>query len=395
LGVWGDVAYRPRAIRNNGIAVGDMLVLFVLCAAVLAIVTSNLPSSSFLFSQAAREIQVRRLPENPLVKVDTSPMLGGNVNGPTVIRVPNWIDRPLGRYYMYFANHMGDSIRLAYSDAVSGPWKIYAPGAVHVRETAFFRAQPDPPETLDDFYTHVASPEVFIDSEKRRLVLWFHGWWTNGERWPREPREARTWARSRGYGQYTQVAVSGDGIHFDLQSAITKQSYLRIFRHGGYFYSMARLGQLLRSSDPLAAFETGPNPFRDTAYADRVRHVALARRGARLHVFFTAIGDAPERVLASTIDLTPDWQTWRASPPVPVLQPETSYECASLPMVPSEPGDVQGRVRQIRDPFVLEDQDRTFSSIPSVASRESPLPRSPCARAVLRPTEQRLYRWRL
>jgi len=57
-------------------------------------------------------------------------------------------------------------------------------------------------------------------------------------------------------------------------------------------------------------------------------------------------------VLASTIDLTPDWQTWRASPPIPVLQPEAPYECADLPLAPSEPGDVQGRVRQIRDPEV-------------------------------------------
>jgi hypothetical protein len=31
------------------------------------------------------------------------------------------------------------------------------------------------------------------------------------------------------------------------------------------------------------------------------------RRGDRLHVFLTAIGDAPERVLVSTIDMTVDW----------------------------------------------------------------------------------------
>src|SRR5262249_46328110 len=33
----------------------------------------------------------------------------------------------------------------------------------------------------------------------------------------------------------------------------------------------------------------------------------------RLFVFFTGIGDAPERILLSTIDLTGDWQTWKAS----------------------------------------------------------------------------------
>jgi hypothetical protein len=102
-------------------------------------------------SAAAQEVRATRLEQNPLVTVETSPSLGGNVNGPTVIRVPDWVDRPLGRYYMYFANHMGEFIRLAYADAITGPWRIYEPGVIHVRDTAFFRPQPDPKETLADF----------------------------------------------------------------------------------------------------------------------------------------------------------------------------------------------------------------------------------------------------
>ena len=136
---------------------------------------------------AAQEVTATRLSQNPLITVDASLSLGGNVNGPTVIRVPDWIDRPLGRYYMYFANHMGTFIRLAYADVITGPWRVHEPGVLHVRDTAFFRPQPDPKETLADFYTHVASPEVFVDRERKRLLMWFHGWWTNSERWPRGP----------------------------------------------------------------------------------------------------------------------------------------------------------------------------------------------------------------
>jgi hypothetical protein len=88
--------------------------------------------------------------------------------------------------------------------------------------------------------------------------------------------------------------------------------------------------------------------------------VAVILRGNRLHVFFTAIGDSPERVLVSTIDLASDWTAWRVTPPVDVLQPETRYECADLAAAPSEPGDVEGRVRQIRDPFVFEEQGQAF-----------------------------------
>jgi hypothetical protein len=309
---------------------------------------------------AAQEVRATRLSQNLLITVDTSSSLGGNVNGPTVIRVPDWVERPLGRYYMYFANHMGDFIRLAYADAITGPWKVHEPGVLHVRNTAFFRPQPDPKETLADFYTHVASPEVLVDPARKRLVMWVHGWWTNGERWPSDPAKARAWATQMGYGQFTQLAESTDGIHFETRPAITKTSYLRVFQHGEYFYGVSRLGQLSRSRDPLAMFELGPNPFRDSPYANRVRHVGLLVRGTRLHVFFTAIGDAPERVLVSTIDLASDWTTWRATPPVEVVRPETGYECADLPVSPSEAGDVEGRVRQIRDPFVFEERGQTF-----------------------------------
>ena len=309
---------------------------------------------------AAQEVSATRLAQNPLVTVDTSSSLGGNVNGPAVVRVPDWIDHPLGRYYMYFANHMGAFIRLAYADTIAGPWRVYEPGVLHVRDSAFFRPQPDPKETLEDFYTHVASPEVFVDPARRRLVMWFHGWWTNGERWPSDPVKAHAWARQMGYGQYTQVAESSDGIHFEIRPPITKQSYLRVFQHEGYFYALSRLGQVARSKDPLASFEIGPNPFRGSPYANRVRHVGLIRRGSRLYVFFTAIGDAPERVLMSTIELTSDWTAWHATAPVEVLQPETRYECADMAAAPSEAGDVEGRVRQIRDPFVFEEQGRAF-----------------------------------
>lgn len=309
---------------------------------------------------AAQGIKVNRLPQNPLITVKSSASLGSNVNGPTVIRVPNWVQRPLGRYYMYFANHMGEFIRFAYADAIAGPWKIHEPGVLHVRDTAMFRPQPDPKETRDDFYTHVASPEVLIDADRERLVMWFHGWWTNGERWPGKPSEARAWAQQKGYSQFTQVAESTDGIHFEARPAITRAAYLRVFQHRGYYYGVSRLGRLSRTTDPLASFELGANPFRDGPYAGRIRHVALAQRGNRLYVFFTAIGDSPERVMVSTIDLSGDWTEWRASTAADVLQPDTAYECTNLPNAPSESGDIAVPARQIRDPFVFEEAGRAY-----------------------------------
>ena len=311
-------------------------------------------------AQAGAQPKTARLEQNPLITTRTSKSLGTNVNGPTVIRVPDWVQRPLGRYYMYFANHMGEFIRLAYADSLAGPWKIHEPGVLHVRDTAMSRPGPDPKETLEDFYTHIASPEISIDHEQKRIVMWFHGWWTKGENWPADPAAARAWAQKNGYSQFTQAAVSTDGLEFDAEPSITRAPYLRVFRHDAYYYGVSRLGRLSRAKDPLASFELGPNPFRDGPYAGRIRHVALLLRGSRLHVFFTAIGDTPERVMVSTIDLAGDWTAWKASPPADILQPETAYECTNLPNAPSEAGDIAVPVRQIRDPFVFEDAGRVY-----------------------------------
>jgi hypothetical protein len=311
-------------------------------------------------TSAIAQVKVTRFEQNPLVTTRTSRSLGSNVNGPTVIRVPDWVPNPLGRYYMYFANHIGEFIRLAYADTITGPWRIYEPGVLHVRNTAMSRTGPDPKETLDDFYTHVASPEIIIDHQQKRFVMWFHGWWTNGENWPADPAAARAWAQKSGYSQFTQAAISTDGLQFDASPAITRTPYLRVIQYGGYYYGVSRLGRVSRSKDPLASFELGPNPFRDGPYAGRIRHVALVLRGDRLYVFFTAIGDTPERVMLSTISLEGDWTTWRASAPVDVIQPERGYECTNLPNAPSESGDIAIPVRQIRDPFVFEEAGRSY-----------------------------------
>jgi hypothetical protein len=309
----------------------------------------------------AARVTAVRLTQNPLITVASSPSLGDNINGPSIVRVPSWMPNPLGRYYAYFGHHKGQFIRLAYADAIAEPWKVYEPGVAPVAGTAFYRPQPDPPDgPVDQFYTHVASPEIYVDEARRRLVMWTHGWWTDNQRWPLGAAEARTWAREHGYGQFTQSSESADGLHFTLHPAITVVSYLRVFPLDGYLYGMARLGQLLRSKDPLASFEVGPNPFAGGPYADRVRHVAMLRRGRTLFVFFTGIGDAPERVLVSTIDLAGDWKSWTASAPVELLRPEAPYECPSLPNVASAAGEIEGPARQLRDPAVFEEAGRTY-----------------------------------
>ena len=70
--------------------------------------------------------------------------------------------------------------------------------------------------------------------------------------------------------------------------------------------------------------------------------------GETLHVFWTRVGDAPEHLLHSTIDVgddwaTADWSAWRASPPESLLAPETEWEGADLPIEPSARGQATRR----------------------------------------------------
>jgi hypothetical protein len=113
-----------------------------------------------------------------------------------------------------------------------------------------------------------------------------------------------------------------------------------------------------RADDPLKPFEPGPNPFGATGY--RVRHVGLVLRGDMLYVFFSVIGDAPERILLSTIALTDNWKDWKASRAQEVIAPKEKYDCVDLPKVPSKAGESEGPENALRDPFVIEDGGKSI-----------------------------------
>jgi hypothetical protein len=51
---------------------------------------------------------------------------------------------------------------------------------------------------------------------------------------------------------------------------------------------------------------------------------------------------------------------WQASQPFTVLEPETAYEGAGLPLAPSERGWAPHPVRQLRDPAIYREGKRTY-----------------------------------
>jgi hypothetical protein len=286
---------------------------------------------------APSPLKVTRFAENPIVRPEMLPgKEGANINGPSLIRVPDWVEKPLGRYYLYFAHHNGKSIRLAFADALEGPWRLHEAGALRLEDAPGCRG-------------HIASPDAIVVAERKEIRLYFHG----------PAKDAK--------GQMTFVALSPDGVNFRASADPLCPFYFRAFRRDGMWYGMSKGGLLWRSKDGLGGFEEGPNPLTGEERKDKPgynspgpRHVALHPAGDALWVYYSSIGDAPERLLRRRVDLSGDWRNWRASPPEEVLRPEKPYEGTDLPVKASSAGASHGREHALRDPAIFEEGGKTF-----------------------------------
>lgn len=256
---------------------------------------------------------------------------GSNINGPSLIKVPDWAPGRLGAYYLYFAHHKGTYLRLAYSDSLRGPWRVHAAGVLALDQCPFIKE-------------HIASPDVHIDHRNRRFVMYFHG-----------PTKS-------GKGQMSFAATSGDGLHFNPLPEVLGPSYARIFRHNGWWYGLFGTDAvtLFRSRDGISDFKQGPVVL--SALRRRVvpRHVAVQKFDELLRVYYTRKGDAPERVLHGTVDLTGDWRQWKVQGATELLRPTTASEGADLPVRRSKSGVAKGRENALRDPAIFEEGGRTW-----------------------------------
>ena len=91
-----------------------------------------------------------------------------------------------------------------------------------------------------------------------------------------------------------------------------------------------------------------------------MRHAALLVREQTLHVLWTQVGDVPERILHSTIKLSPPWAHWRESPAQELLRPELPWEGADAPLEPSLRSVAYGHVNQLRDTAIFCEEGRSF-----------------------------------
>lgn len=305
-------------------------------------------------------LKVVRFDENPIIRPEMLPGKdgkwdAGNICGPSLIRVPDWVEKPLGKYYLYFAHHKGSYIRLAYAERLEGPWTIHQPGTLKLENML----------AAGDYHivngSHIASPDVHVDDENKQIRMYFHAQVAPIARW----------------GHNTGVAVSKDGLHFQLAAARPiGEPYFRVFQRDGWHFALDRTGNLNRSRDGLTDWKPREDTFplgkqkmgrfaeaaHDIEARKWMRHAAVKLDGDVLSVFFTRTGDAPESILLSTAGLSGDWTTWKLSPPVIVLEPQRDYEGANLSIETSRAGSRlnRGPIRAVQDPCIFREGDRTF-----------------------------------
>ncbi len=280
-------------------------------------------------------IKVHRIGDSPIIHQGLHPSLGDNINGPSLLRIPDGTPNALARYYLYFSHHKGQHIRLAYADRVEGPWNIHPGGVMPLASSPFAQSKPDVPQPAwavaqgtDGLYPHLASPDVFIRDDDT-FEMYVHGLDDSGE-------------------QVTWRAVSRNGLNWRFTGALIQDTYLRIFHWQEETYAMARCSRFWKRTD--AGWTRG-----HIGISEAVRHVAVLVRDDHLHVLFTRIGDAPEHLLHTSISLGRIWQNWRCdTPATPVMHAELPWEGAGQPVTTSMIGAVDFS-NALRDPCLFED----------------------------------------
>lgn len=289
--------------------------------------------------------------DEPIIRPHMDGRMGDNINGPALIRMPDWAEG-LGRYHLYFSDHKGTYIRLAYADDLTGPWTMHESGALDIADSCFPVSLTEEPPEEDRppwaakmrggyLYAHIASPDIHIDHEAQIFRMYFHGMIENAD-------------------QVTRLATSSDGVTFKAAEPILGPPYFRVFQKDGWLYAITWGGDLWRARDWGEPFEKGPNLVfyhPREGVGEGFRHGEARLIDGVFHLFYHRIGDRPECILHATVDMTGDWMGWTASEPRVLLQPELEWEGADLPLETSVMGAAIGRQRELRDPCFFEDED--------------------------------------
>ena len=267
------------------------------------------------------------------VYVDRSNFISNdpNINGASMISTPEWLKEPLGKYYLYFASHTGQNIRLAYMNDINGTdIKFVDNGTLQLNQTPCGN--------------HIASPDVHIDENNKRLIMYYHGDYHTG-------------------GQKSFIATSVDGLNWDTKSEPLGEFYFRVFKYKNKFFSISKnknIDALIYESDDwFGEFKPCFNIL------ENVRHTAVYVKGDILYIFYTIVGDTPESIYYCKLKIDEDINNWEVISNHNLAKPQFYFEGAGSRMIPSMFGSATARyglmnLNELRDPCVFEDNGNLY-----------------------------------
>jgi hypothetical protein len=251
---------------------------------------------------------------------------GDNINGPCLIKLPDFIQNRLGKYYLYFAHHCGQYIRMAYSDDILGPYKLYQAGVLNVSNTPGFE--------------HIASPDVVIDEDNKQIIMYYHCPYNNGKT-----------------PQSTFSAFSNDGLNFISNNVNILYPYFRYIKYENEEYGIAMHKP---TSVILKKNKYDCNYAYIASILPHSRHTHTIQINGKLYVFFSMVGDCPEHILFAEIITLSHNDNIVISKYKSIIKPEFDYEHNLLIAYPSKYGKVVNKINQLRDPYVYIENDIVY-----------------------------------
>ena len=252
--------------------------------------------------------------KNPKSIINSSIAKDNNINGPSIIKVPDFIQNKLGDYYLYFAHHDGKHIKLAYSNNLEGPWTLYKEGTLQLADT--------------ECITHIASPDVHVVDNQ--IVMYYHG--------------------DTEDGQHSFKALSSDGINFNSINKKLGSFYFRVFDYLGETYSIAKNG----NTDGIIYKKDNNKFIPQFNLIDNIRHSAVYVDNNILYIFHSIVGEAPESLYIAKI------KNWEIISNYKFKEPKYDWEGAEKTKTNSRFGASFSFVNELRDPCIFEEEDNLY-----------------------------------
>lgn len=247
-----------------------------------------------------------------------------NINGPSVIKSDN-------NYLLYFANHSGKHIKLAYSDDLKN-WVLQNP-ALHIENTIC--------------NGHIASPDVHrINTDT--YIMYFHGD-VDGK-------------------QKTYLATSKNGLDFYRYGRFAiADFYFRMFEYHGITYGIAKDGndggilyQGLSKKDNINNINAYVQFQPIMKFLPKMRHCSTMVEDNILYVFYSNVGDSPEHIRLLKIELSDTIETWNIISDEMILKPIHEWEGSHIQPNPSDFGAAQVPVCELRDPYIFKNDEKYY-----------------------------------